>query len=63
MRATGPALARGVSVTNLWSDALKLDWARTPSSPARLFPVSQYLHEPAFGVWVLECGVLTSPRA
>ena len=34
-----------------------------PSSPVRFLPVSQYLLEPAFGVWALECGVLTSPRA
>ena len=26
---------------------------------ARFLPVSQYLLEPAFGVWALECGVLT----
>ena len=34
-----------------------------PSSLVRFFPISQYLLEPAFGVWALECGVLTSPRA
>ena len=32
----------------------------TPSSLARFLPVSQYLLEFASGVWVLECGVLTS---
>ena len=34
-----------------------------PSSFARFLPVSQYLLELASGVWVLECGVLSSPGA
>ena len=34
-----------------------------PSSLVRLLPVFQYLLELASGVWVLECGVLTSPGA
>ena len=33
------------------------------SSLVRFLPVSQYLLELAFGVWVLECGVLTSCEA
>ena len=33
------------------------------SSLVRFLPVIQYLLELACGVWVLECGVLTSPRA
>ena len=36
---------------------------QSPSSLARFLPVSQYLLEPASGVWVLECGVLTSREA
>ena len=41
-----------------------VDQVRDPSSPkVGFFPVSQYSLEPAFGVWALECGVLTSPRA
>ena len=34
-----------------------------PSSLVRFLPVFQYLLELTSGVWVLECGVLTSPRA
>ena len=34
-----------------------------PSSLARFLPISQYLLELASGVWVLECGVLTSREA
>ena len=34
-----------------------------PSSLVRFLPVSQYLLERASGVWVLECGVLTSRQA
>ena len=33
------------------------------SSLVRFLPVSQYLLELASGVWVLECGVLTSREA
>ena len=36
---------------------------QSPSSPVRFLPVSQYLLELASGVWVLECGVLTSREA
>ena len=34
-----------------------------PSSLVRFLPVSRYLLEPASGVWVLGCGVLTSREA
>ena len=34
-----------------------------PSSLVRFLPVSQYLLELASGVWVIECGVLTSREA
>ena len=37
--------------------------ARHPLCLARFLPVSQYLLERAFGVWVLKCGVLTSFEA
>ena len=37
--------------------AMHLDEARPIHlTPVRFFPDSQYLLEPAFGVWVLECG-------
>ena len=40
------------------------DQARqSPPSLVRFLPVSQYLLELASGVWVLECGVLTSRGA
>ena len=39
-------------------------WARpNPSSFVRFLPVSRYLLELSSGVWVLECGVLTSRGA
>ena len=41
---------------------MKLQTARqSPPSPVCFFPISQYLLEPASGVWTLECGVLTPP--
>ena len=39
------------------------DGPSTPSSLVRFLPVSQYLLELASGVWVIECGVLTSREA
>ena len=35
----------------------------SPSPKVRFLPVSQYLLELASGIWVLECGVLTSREA
>ena len=45
-----------------WRDE-RIRPAKFPSSPARTFPISQYLREPASGVWALQFCVLTSPRA
>ena len=61
--ATATLMAEGVK-----SDAgIYWQWPKaarqSPSSPVRFLPVSQYLLELASGVWVLECGVLTSREA